>query len=249
MKTKRNIIEIDEEKCTGCGKCISACAERALELVNGKAKLVGDVYCDGLGACIGECPEGALTIGRKDSNAFSEQAVNELQKKKLNPKEVLPNGCSSARAMTLAHKEEGNPSHDIPSQLGHWPIKLQLLSPMAPFLKGSDLLLLADCTAAAFPDLHRILLKGNTIAMGCPKLDEIDAHINQLADIIRAADLSSLTVVYMEVPCCFGFVLAAQKAIEKAGLKIPLARIKISRTGGIIEQVNLQKRLNRYQIN
>jgi ferredoxin len=239
MKKKRKIIEIDEEKCTGCGQCILACAEGALALVDGKAKLIGDVYCDGLGACIGECPEGALTIVEKDAEAFTEQPVHELQKRQTEQKELLPCGCPSSMTMALKPKDAGEPSHEVPSQLGHWPIKLQLLSPNAPFLKGSNLLLLADCAAAAFPNLHSALLKGKSIAMGCPKLDDIDAHIDHLADIIRDADLASLTVVHMEVPCCFEFVFAAQKAIEKAGVKIPLARMKVGRTGEILEQVSL----------
>jgi ferredoxin len=239
MKTKRKIIEIDEEKCTGCGQCILACAEGALALVNGKAKLVGDVFCDGLGACIGECPEGALKIVEKEAQTFSEQEVQKLHKKEGKQEETLPCGCPSAMAMTLQHTDTCESSHDIPSQLGHWPIKLQLLSPGALFLKGSDLMLLADCAAAAFPNLHGCFLKGKTIAMGCPKLDDIDAHIERLAEIIKGAKPASLTVVHMEVPCCFGFVMAAQKAIEKAGIKIPLSRIKISRTGEILEKVSL----------
>lgn len=238
MHKTRKIIEIDESTCTGCGLCITACAEGALQLVNGKAKLVGDVYCDGLGACLGECPEGALKIIERPAEDFSREAVKELEAKKdvsLNS----PCGCLSSAAMALkpngTSRPEG-PAVDQASELTHWPIKLQLLNPAAPFLKDSDLVLLADCCAASMPDLHRRILKGASVAMGCPKLDDIEAHIGRLAEILKTARPRSLTVVHMEVPCCFGFVHAAQAAAQKAGVSIPMRRLKIARTGEIIEE-------------
>ncbi|MBW2147406.1 MAG: 4Fe-4S binding protein [Deltaproteobacteria bacterium] len=252
MLTSRKIIEIDEEKCTGCGQCILACAEGALAMVDGKARLTGDVYCDGLGACIGECPEGALRIIERQADDFDEAAVEELLRNRpaaANELEharagagdaLLPCGCSSSQSMVLESADPVGadiPAGEIVSRLGHWPIKLQLLNPMAPFLKGSDLLLMADCTAAAFPDLHRRILSGRAVAMGCPKLDDIDAHINRLAEILEAAAPRSLTVVHMEVPCCSGFVLAAEKALERSGRDLHLDRMMISRRGEIMEQV------------
>lgn len=245
MKTKREIIEIDEEKCTGCGQCILSCAEGALELVDGKAKLVGEIYCDGLGACIGECPEDALKIVEREADDFDEEAVEELlakKKKEEAAKEPAPpaGGCPGSAAMALKDRPAETVSSDgasESSELGHWPVKLQLLGPQAPFLRGSDLILLADCVAAAYPNLHRKLLRGHTIAMGCPKLDDLEAHIERLAEILKGAGLKSLTVAHMEVPCCHGFMHAAGQAIKRAGVDIPLRRIIVGRRGEILKEV------------
>jgi len=236
----RPIIEIDEEKCDGCGQCILACAEGALELVDGKARLVGEIYCDGLGACLGECPQEALKVIERPAEEFDEEAVEGRLadlKEKSQPQTILACGCPSSEAMTLKPSPiAGLTAGGAASSLGHFPIKLQLLGPGAPFLKGADLLLLADCTAAAYPDLHARLLPGRAVALGCPKLDDLEAHIVRLAEIIKHADLKSLTVVHMEVPCCHGFVHAAQQALKRAGVALPLGRIKISRSGEILEE-------------
>jgi ferredoxin len=248
MKITRKIIEIDEEKCTGCGKCILACAEGALKLVNGKAKLVGEIFCDGIGACIGTCPEGALTITEREADAFDEQAVEQLlHRQEANTPsenhETLPCGCPSSQIMSLKHSvtQSLKPMRhrDVSSSLGHWPVKLQLLGPHAPFLKGSDLILLADCAAAAYPALHQDLFQDRTVAMGCPKLDDLDAHIDRLTEILREASPHSLTVVHMEVPCCSAFVPAARQAIERAGVEIPLEVVIISRTGEILSRQSI----------
>ncbi|MBW2617680.1 MAG: 4Fe-4S binding protein [Deltaproteobacteria bacterium] len=236
----RPIIEIDEEKCDGCGQCILACAEGALELVDGKARLVGEIYCDGLGACLGECPQGALKVIERPAEEFDEEAVegrlSDL-KKKSQPQTFLACGCPSSEAMIFKPAPAAGPATGgTASSLGHFPIKLQLLGPDAPFLKKADLLLLADCTATAYPGLHARLLPGRAVALGCPKLDDLEAHIVRLAEIIKHADLKSITVVHMEVPCCQGFVHAAQQALERAGVALPLGRIKISRSGEILEE-------------
>jgi len=245
MRRKRKVIEIDESKCTGCGECVNACAEGALAIVDGKAKLVGEVYCDGLGACLGECPEGALKILERDAEEFSEEAVKERAQRL--EEEPLPElapacGCPGARAMTLDREcasagDETGP--EIPSALGHWPVKLQLLGPKAPFLRGADLLLVADCAGISWPGMHRTLLGGKAVAIGCPKLDDLDAHIERLAEILAEAKPRSLTVVHMEVPCCRGFVHAAEQAIEKAGIRLPLRRLMISRGGRVLEEESL----------
>jgi len=238
----RKIIEIDEEKCNGCGQCVDACAEGALQLINGKAKLVGEIYCDGLGACIGDCPEGAITIIEREAEEFDEAAVERLLENKAaeetKPEEKLACGCPSSQTMTLdtAGCGRADASADAASQLSHWPIKLQLLSPDAPYIKGADLVLLADCGAASHPNLHRDIIKGRVIAMGCPKLDDLDAHITKLADILKSARPRSLTVLYMEVPCCKGFIHGAKKAIEIAGVEMPLKTIMIGRTGEILKE-------------
>jgi len=241
--TLRRIIEIDEDKCDGCGQCLIACAEGALELVDGKARLVGDVYCDGLGACLGECPQGALTIIEREGEDFDQAAVEARLKSQVaseadqaQGQPALACGCPSSATAVFETAEPGPDSQAAGSSLGHWPIKLQLLGPGALFLKRADLILMADCAAAAFPDLHAKLLPGRAVAMGCPKLDDLEAHIQRLAEIIKEADLKSLTVLYMEVPCCRGFVFAAQEAVKRAGADLPVNRLLISRTGQIMEQ-------------
>jgi len=242
VKQIRKIIEIDESKCTGCGLCITSCAEGALKLVNGKARLVGDVYCDGLGACLGECPEGALRIVEREAEDFSVAAVEGLKTHRHAAPELptMPCGCPSSMAMSIkaksAPRDCGAPAGTTPSELTHWPIKLQLLAPAAPFLKNAELVLLADCAAASQPDLHRTILKGKAVAMGCPKLDNIEAHITRLSEIFKTAQPKSLTVVHMEVPCCFGFVQAALSAAQRSGVNIDMQRVKIARTGEIIEE-------------
>ena len=257
---KRQIIKIDEDKCNGCGQCISTCADGALALVYGKAKLVSEVYCDGLGACIGECPEGALTIIEREADEFdveaADQHLKELSRETgphpgpnppaQRPRRSAPHlhhpglACPSASAMRLERGEKTDPGTqdaiELKSELGHWPVKLQLLGPRAPFLKGADLILTADCVPFAFPDFHRQLLRGKAVAIGCPKLDDLEAHIERLAEILKHSEVNSLTVVHMEVPCCFGFLHAAKEALERSGANIPLRQVVISRHGDVIEQ-------------
>jgi Pyruvate/2-oxoacid:ferredoxin oxidoreductase delta subunit len=248
MHSVRKIIEIDEEKCTGCGECVIACAEGALQIVDGKAKLLSDVYCDGLGACIGPCPEGALAIVEREAEEFDEDAVEEYlagREESENgdseaecPEPTLACGCPGSMTRTLEPLagKGGEEAGEIGSELRHWPVKLQLLGPQAPFLKGADLLLMADCAAVAFPDLHRKIIKGNAVAIGCPKLDNLDAHIERLAEILKGASPRSLTVVHMEVPCCRGFVYAAEQAIKRAGVDVAFSRIQIGVNGEIQER-------------
>ncbi len=242
----RSIVEIDEEKCDGCGQCVIACAEGALEIIDGKAKIVGDLLCDGLGACLGECPQDALKIIEREAVEFDEEAVEERlaslaeqEKEKAAP---LACGCpSSSSAILPTFPGAGGTAEAGKSALGHWPLKLQLLGPGARFLHGADLVLLADCVAAAYPALHQKVLPEKVVAMGCPKLDDLDAHIDRLAEIIKGASLKSLTVMFMEVPCCKGFVYAAEKALEKSGKDLPLKAVQISRTGEVLMEGALQK--------
>ena len=247
----RKMIEIDEEKCDGCGQCIIACEESALELVNDKAVLVSDIYCDGLGACLGECPQGALTIVEREAEAFDEKAVEakiaaEKTKAAAPPsacgcpstahmsiQTAQAGGCPSAAAMSLGEEPQAAPKGQK-STLGHFPVKLQLLGPGAPFLMGADLVLLADCVATCYPDLHSDLLPGKAVAMGCPKLDDLEAHIQRLSDIIGHSGLKSLTVAHMEVPCCSGFVYAAEQALKRSGKALPFYRLEISRDGKVL---------------
>lgn len=249
---KREIIEIDEEKCTGCGDCILACAEGALELVDGKAKLLSDVYCDGLGACIGDCPEDAIKIIVRDAEEFDEEKVEEhlssLKTAQGGPHQYasgghrqspLACGCPGSHEMELEKSGHTSgiqdDSHEIASELIHWPIKLKLIGPQAPFLKGRRLLLLADCAAAAFPNLHRKLLAGHAVALGCPKFDNHDEDVQRLAAIISEANLTSITIVHMEVPCCSGYLSAVEEAINISGIDIDVNRIMIGRNGEIMD--------------
>ncbi len=259
---KRQIIEIDEDKCDGCGLCIIACAESALELVDGKAKLVGDVYCDGLGACIGDCPQDAITIIEREADPFSEEAVAAkiatehavAAKAAPGAHEAghgpesgghahpdhgggLPCGCPSSAQRVFDHAEPVpcTPEQgEIRSRLGHWPIQLQLLAPGAPFLQGADLLLMADCAAVALPNLHTEFLAGHAVALACPKLDNLDAHIERLTAILQEGGPASLTVIYMEVPCCFGIVHAAERAKELSGSDVRLELVHVGITGEVI---------------
>ncbi|HUT54366.1 MAG TPA: 4Fe-4S dicluster domain-containing protein [bacterium] len=255
MRGSRNIIEIAEELCDGCGQCIVTCAEGALRLVNGKTRLVGEVLCDGLGACIGECPTGALKITAREAEEFDEQAVEErlkeLKQEKGRPPEAAsparhqaaPSfGCPSAREMEMTRKPaDGDRAEAGPaaSELRHWPIKIKLLRPGAPFLKGSDLLLLADCAGVSYPALHAKLLKGRAVAIGCPKLDDLEEHIGKLTEVLKASRPRSLTVGYMEVPCCRGFVYAAQQAIERSGVNVPLRAVQIGIAGEVRREEDL----------
>lgn len=240
MRQLRKIIEIDEERCTGCGQCIIDCAEGALALVDGKAKLVGEVLCDGLGACL-NCPEDALHLVEREAEAFNEEAVEKhLAAKKAPAAAPAGCGCPSTQAMFQTAPAPGiKVEAGAASSLGHWPAKLQLMGPGAPFLNGADLVLLADCVAAAYPDLHARLLPGRVAAMGCPKLDDLEAHIGRLTEIIRHSNLKSLTVAHMEVPCCGGFIYAAQEALKRAGSDLELSRIMIGRNGEVLEEENL----------
>ncbi|BEQ13981.1 ATP-binding protein [Desulfoferula mesophila] len=253
MPRMRGIIHIDEELCNGCGQCILDCTEGALQLVDGKARLVGEIYCDGLGACLSGCPTGALTIEKREAEAFDEEAVEELlasQDQPAHPEPVAPTvaqpimgggGCQGHAAMSLEPTAPVASDDDwpTPSQLGHWPIKLQLLSPQAPFLKGADLILLADCAAAALPDLHRRFLLGRAVALACPKLDDAQAHVDKLAELLAGGGMRSLTIVHMEVPCCSGLNWIVEQAMQRAGAKLPVGEMVISRNGTVLGQRNL----------
>lgn len=246
MSQLRNIIEINEELCDGCGQCILDCAEGALELVDGKAKLVGEIFCDGLGACLSGCPTGALKVIQREAEAFDEEAVEHRLaglKAETSPPEPMPLaemptlacGCASSEARALSPQAGPVTAGDQPSRLEHWPVKLQLLGPQAPFLKNADLLLLADCAAAAYPNLHADLLPGRAVALACPKLDDAQAHIAKLAEVLAGAKPRSLTVVHMEVPCCKGLDYIADQAIGRAGVDLKRGDLVISREGKILE--------------
>ncbi len=250
MKIKRKIIKIDEELCDGCGQCVPGCTEGALQIVDGKARVVADKYCDGLGACIGECPTGALEVIEREADEFDEAAVEaylaEKEKAKKDEKKMVFSGCPSAeiQAFTPAEpcREANIPvdiSTDIPvkgeSALSHWPIQIRLIPAKAPFLKGADLLIIADCCAVAFPALHSDLMKGKVVMMGCPKFDDAEAYIERFREIFNTAGIKSVTNVCMEVPCCSALPIIVMKGLEASGKKVPIKEVVISTRGRILE--------------
>lgn len=229
----RNIVKIDEEKCNGCGKCVTACVEGAIKLINGKAKLVSETYCDGLGACLGHCPMDAITVEKRECAQFDEEAVKKHLASESKPQTAHPHGfvCPGTMAKQFAKKDaiQG----DTTSQLTHWPVQLNLISPNAPFLKDADLLLAADCVPFAMGDFHSKLLKDHKVIIACPKLDNVEPYIEKLTQIIKSGVIKSLTVVHMEVPCCFGLVRIVQQAIANTGKNFEFKDITISLDGQI----------------
>jgi NAD-dependent dihydropyrimidine dehydrogenase PreA subunit len=254
MKVVRKIIEIDEDLCDGCGNCVPSCAEGALEIIDGKAKVVADIYCDGLGACLGECPTGALTIVEREAEEFDEKAVEEFLSEKEKPQSqeipFVSGGCPSARLQSFQpsvpasevgqQAEAEADSEQVESALAHWPVQITLVPPTAPFLKGADLLVLADCVPVAFPTLHRDFLKGKAVVMGCPKLDNAQFYIEKFAQICQQSGIKSLTSVVMEVPCCSGLPMIVKKGMEMAGVEIPMEEVVISTRGKILQRTQVK---------
>jgi Pyruvate/2-oxoacid:ferredoxin oxidoreductase delta subunit len=240
---KRKIVRIDEARCNGCGQCVTACVEGAIALVGGKARLVKDSYCDGLGACLGECPEGAISIEEREAAAFDQAAAKAHQQSQPaaapeGAAAALPCGCpgTAVRALQPAAAEAW-PSRGAPpqaSQLAQWPIQLALIPPTAPFLRGKELTLLADCVGFAFPALHAEVLAGRAVAVACPKLDDVAArgYVEKLAAILAANAIPKLTVYRMEVPCCAGLTRIAQEALRASGTETPFEEVVIAIQGG-----------------
>lgn len=250
-KVKRKIIKIDEDICTGCGNCVVACAEGALEIIDGKAKVVNEIFCDGLGACIGDCPEGALEIMEREALEFDEEAVekhleslNHVEKaththeKHVIAEETLPCECPSAKTMVFSDvKEDSEVSGKIHSTLRQWPVQMHLISPTAPYYQGADVLLSADCVAYSYGDFHRDFLKHRSIAIACPKLDQgRDVYIEKIRSLIDDARINTLTVAMMEVPCCSGLLAMAQEAVKRASRKVPIKYIIVSLQGEILKE-------------
>lgn len=244
MEVKRKIIHIDEELCDGCGACVPACAEGALEVVDGKARVVSERYCDGLGACIGDCPKGALSVEERVAEEFDEEAVEEHLSSKTPEEEQeeasLACGCPSTQihsfSQTAQEANEEVVQARAHSALSHWPVQIRLVPPTAPFLKDADLLVAADCTPVAYPNFHQDFLKGRVVMIGCPKFDEKEEYIQKFADIFRTAHIKSVTVLIMEVPCCSGLPTIVKKAMDKAGKRIPMEEIVIGPRGDVLSK-------------
>lgn len=237
-KVMRKIIQINEDKCNGCGLCIDSCAEGALALVNGKARLVKEKYCDGLAACLKECPQGALKIVEKEAEDFDEEAAKEhVQSAKAAAKRT-PCACAGSAvrefAKLIGDSEKSDSQRQEP-MLTHWPVQLTLVPPGAKFLENTDVVLIADCVPFAYPNLHQDFLKNHSVLVACPKLDDAEAHLAKLTAILRESNIKSLTVVHMEVPCCSGLAYIARSAIAESGKGIPYKEVTIGIRGGIKE--------------
>ena len=237
-KTMRKIIKIDGEKCNGCGTCVPACAEGALQIIDGKAKLVSETYCDGLGACLGVCPQGAITIEERAAKEFDEEATKLHLEKENQTMEELPCGCPSATVTQFERQEttEVTPieATNWQSMLSHWPVQLTLVPPTAPSLQGTDLVLVTDCVPFAYAGFHQDFIKDHAVLVACPKLDDFEAHLKKLTDILRHSSVNSLTIVRMEVPCCSGLVYMAKEAMQLAGKDIPFKEVTVSIKGDLI---------------
>ncbi len=241
----RKIVQIDEEKCNGCGLCVPSCAEGAIKIVNGKAQLAADNLCDGLGACLGECPQDAIRIIERVADAFDETAVA----KQLHTggtaetvAEARPShghqagGCPGSRVMTLTPPAPGSATDATgsqPSSLGQWPVQLQLVPGNAPYFQGADLLIAADCVPFAYASFHQDFLAGKGVVIACPKLDDSHVYQQKLTELFRASSIKSITVVRMEVPCCGGIVVATRQALAACGKEIPFREVTIGINGEV----------------
>ena len=261
----RQIVRIDEEKCDGCGDCIPSCAEGAIQLIDGKARLVAENLCDGLGACLGECPQGAITVLEREADEYDEAAVA------THLESLGPNAPAARRAHATGHAQAGDPfpamaqahghapgpggqcpgsrmiqltplesksAEATPapsaSALRHWPVQLHLVSPEAPYYQGASVLLAADCTAYALGDFHSTHLKGKSLAVACPKLDQgQEVYLDKLVAMIDKARIDTLTVLVMEVPCCTGLVQLARQAAQQAERKVPIKQVVVGVDGAI----------------
>jgi NAD-dependent dihydropyrimidine dehydrogenase PreA subunit len=212
----RKIVNIDEALCNGCGNCIPRCAEGALQIVDGKAKMIKDTYCDGLGACLGQCPQGAITITEREAEAFNEKEVHE-HLKTFRPQQ-----------------SQAHPKADI-SQKPQWPVKLNLVPIEAPFYQDANLLIAADCAPVALKNFHDTLLPGKRVIIGCPKFDDARAYAQKLGEILKRNNVASVTVAHMEVPCCSALKWAVDKAVESSGKKIPVKEYMLKIEGEIVE--------------
>jgi NAD-dependent dihydropyrimidine dehydrogenase PreA subunit len=265
--SKRKIVRIDEAKCNGCGLCVPSCAEGAIQIIEGKARLVKEQYCDGLGACLGECPQGAISIEERDAAAFDEAAVathlasqdeghRHAEKPAGAVQKPAASGCPGAAAMMLGGGCPGSAARSVGVQracdtpqdggarvsapLLNWPVQLKLVPVMAPYLEGAELCIAADCTAFAFADFHKRMLAGKVLLIGCPKLDDVAGYIEKLASIFTNNEIRSLDVVYMEVPCCFGLVHLVRQAVAESGKVIPTTLTKVGIEGQVVDQVQVQ---------
>ena len=244
MKIKRKIIEINEELCNGCGQCVTGCAEAALQIIDGKARLVAEKFCDGLGACLGECPTGALQIIEREADDFDEKAVEEFLRTKEETEKTagpIPCACPSSRLQSFtvqtpcqAANEPRSVTAKSASALSHWPVQIRLVPSSAPFLEKSDLLVVADCAPVAYPDFHRDFIQGRVVMMGCPKFDDRESYIAKFTEIFQTRSIQSITSVIMEVPCCASMRSILAEALQRSGKAISSQEFVISARGEVL---------------
>ncbi len=229
---KRSIVSIDEEKCNGCGLCIPNCAEGAIKLINGKAKLVDERFCDGLGACLGHCPQDAITVIEREAPEFDEEAVK--MKMHMTPKKpvMAPQGCPGSMAMDFRSKKEATrTSVHQSSELRQWPVQLMLVSPEASYFRDTELLVAADCVPFAYPNFHSDFLAGKSLIIGCPKLDDAGFYVDKLTEMFKKNNIKGITLVNMEVPCCFGLQRIVEEAVTRSGKVVPIKQTVITIRG------------------
>ena len=232
----RKIIEIDKEKCNGCGLCAHACHEGAIGMVDGKATLLRDDYCDGLGNCLPVCPTGAISFVEREAAAYDEAAVQANMQANMQAKSQPHTGCPGSMARSMERAPVNQPASFIPmpSQLRQWPVQIKLVPTNAPYFDGAKLLIAADCTAYAYAAFHQKFIRGHITLVGCPKLDDVD-YSEKLTRIIRDNDIKEVTVVRMEVPCCGGLENAAKRALQASGKFLPWQVVTISTDGRILD--------------
>ena len=228
---KRKIIQIDREKCNGCGACAAACHEGAIEMIDGKAVLTRENYCDGLGDCLPACPTGAIAFVEKEAPAYDEAAVLAAKAAK---KEKLPCGCPGMAVKSIQRAETKETVGRVESALSHWPVQIKLVPVNAPYFEGAHLLIAADCTAYAYGNMHEDFIKGRVTLIGCPKLDAVD-YAEKLTAILKNNSIKSLTVLRMEVPCCGGIADAAVRALQTSGKMIPWRVVVVTTDGKLRE--------------
>lgn len=245
----RQMIKINEDLCNGCGQCVTACAEGALQMVDGKAKLVSENYCDGLGACLGDCPTGALTIETREAEEFDEAAAMAHVAATRGPVHAHYHSnhgqghghaggfvCPSAKVIDRTRetpRPQATPVSAMESELRQWPVKLYLVNPQAPYFRNAELLIAADCVPFAYAGTHADFMAGKTIVTGCPKFDDTETYLSKLTDIVSLNDIKSITVLKMEVPCCGGMARIAEMAVAASGKQVPLEVVTISLDGQI----------------
>lgn len=234
----RKIIHIDEDKCNGCGICATACHEGAIEIIDGKAKLVREHFCDGFGDCLPGCPTGAITFEEREAPAYDEAAVMKAKQEKMQKEGMkIPHaGCpgSMMRQMNRSEAPQAAAPVAMTSQLSNWPVQIKLAPVQAPYFAGAKLLIAADCTAYAYANFHQEFIRGKVALIGCPKLDSVD-YSEKLTEIIKNNDIQSVTIVRMEVPCCGGLEMAAKKALQESGKFIPWNVVTISIDGNLLD--------------
>ncbi|HZY24522.1 MAG TPA: 4Fe-4S binding protein [Bacteroidales bacterium] len=235
---KRDIIKIDEELCNGCGQCVPNCHEGALQVIDGKIRLVNELMCDGLGACIGHCPEGAITIESREAEPYNESKI--MEQMKVSAAHVHEGGgCPGSREIVIEKidRNESITLTDQPSELRQWPVQMHLVTPNASYFRNSDLLLAADCVAFSMGNFHNDFLKCKSLAIACPKLDNgSDIYIEKLTALIDTAKVNTITVMMMEVPCCGGLLQVVKTALVNASRKVPVKKIVVSIRGQILQE-------------